>query len=70
MQDTATLDRAEQATGEDLAASAAAVALTYGSDAEPGIWRRRAGRGFVYVRADGRRVVDAASLDAVQGAQA
>jgi DNA topoisomerase-1 len=50
----------------DLAASAEAVALTYGSDAEPGIRRRRAGRGFVYVRPDGRRVAAAATLERIR----
>jgi DNA topoisomerase-1 len=45
---------------EDGAASAAAVALVYCSDAEPGIRRRRAGRGFAYTWPNGARVADPA----------
>ena len=36
--------------------------LRYASDSEPGIIRRRAGRGFVYLDAKGARVRDAATL--------
>lgn len=36
--------------------------LRYVSDAMPGITRRRAGSGFTYVRADGTRVADRATL--------
>ena len=46
--------------------SAKAIALCddlrYAADSEPGIQRRRAGKGFYYVRANGRRVTDADTL--------
>src|SRR6476661_2119412 len=42
--------------------SAQAAGLRYVSDATPGIHRRRAGRGFAYVSADGRPLRDAATL--------
>jgi DNA topoisomerase-1 len=41
------------------------VALTYGSDADPGIRRRRAGRGFAYVWPDGRPVTEPAVRDRI-----
>ncbi len=44
----------------DPAASAEAASLRYVTDARPGIRRRRAGRQFRYVGADGRPVRDAA----------
>jgi DNA topoisomerase-1 len=49
-----------------VAASAAAVALTHGSDAEPGIRRRRAGRGFAYAWPDGSPIDDPAVLDRIR----
>ena len=52
-----------QASG---AASAAAVALTYCSDAEPGIRRRRNGRGFSYHWPNGARVADPESLTRIK----
>ena len=42
--------------------SAQAAGLRYVSDATPGIRRRRAGRGFAYVSADGRPLRDNAAL--------
>ncbi|MFC3816127.1 DNA topoisomerase IB [Lysobacter sp. GCM10012299] len=42
--------------------SAAAGGLVYVSDADPGLRRRRAGKGFSYVDAQGRRIRDAATL--------
>ncbi|MDB5866126.1 MAG: topoisomerase, partial [Betaproteobacteria bacterium] len=52
------------------ASSAEAIAscddLRYSTDAEPGIRRRRAGTGFSYTMADGRRVVDAATLERIR----
>lgn len=48
------------------AMAAAAVALVHGSDTEPGIRRRRAGRGFTYVGPDGARVTDPAVLDRIR----
>src|SRR6185437_2841565 len=41
---------------------ARARALRYVSDGEPGIRRRRVGRGFAYLDADGKRVHDEATL--------
>ncbi|MEO8638939.1 MAG: DNA topoisomerase IB [Chloroflexota bacterium] len=46
----------------DPADSAEDAGLRYVSDAAPGIGRRRAGRGFAYVGADGKRVTDQAKL--------
>ncbi|MBX3466428.1 MAG: DNA topoisomerase IB [Planctomycetes bacterium] len=43
-------------------AAAREVGLRWVSDAAPGIRRRRAGRGFVFVTPDGRRVADADTL--------
>lgn len=45
--------------------AAADVALTYGSDAEAGIRRRRAGSGFAYSWPDGGRVADPAVRDRI-----
>src|SRR5262245_27927084 len=46
--------------------SAHAAGLRYVSDAVPGIRRRRAGRGFVYLDPDGKRVSDARTLARVR----
>ncbi|ALA19181.1 MULTISPECIES: DNA topoisomerase IB [unclassified Chelatococcus] len=46
----------------DPPASAEAADLLYINDGEPGIRRRRAGRGFFYVDAAGRRVEDEATM--------
>ena len=43
---------------EQNAADARMVGLVYVSDADPGIGRRRAGKGFCYFGADGARIVD------------
>jgi len=43
---------------EDAAATARAAGLRYVSDADPGIRRRRKGKGFEYLDAQGRRVGD------------
>ena len=53
------------APSPDPRAAARDVALTYGSDAEPGIRRRRAGRGFRYVWPNGRTVTDPAVIDRI-----
>jgi DNA topoisomerase-1 len=50
----------------DPVASARAAGLRYVRDDTPGIRRRRAGRGFVYLDADGRRVRDAETLDRIR----
>jgi DNA topoisomerase-1 len=47
----------------DPAESADDAGLRYVTDNEPGISRRRAGRGFVYLQPGGRRVKDRATLD-------
>lgn len=40
--------------------------LHYTTDSEPGIVRRRAGKGFVYVTSDGERVRDEATLERIR----
>jgi len=47
----------------DPAESADEAGLRYVTDGDPGIARRRAGRGFVYLQPGGRRVKDRATLD-------
>src|ERR671926_1481277 len=42
--------------------AAESAGLVYVSDEEPGIRRRRAGKGFTYKRPDGRAIRDAATL--------
>jgi DNA topoisomerase-1 len=49
----------------DAHQAASDVALVYGSDADPGIRRRRTRGGFTYHRPDGSRVTDAAVLDRI-----
>jgi DNA topoisomerase-1 len=49
-------------TATDPSQSAKAASLVYASDAEPGIARRRAGKGFRYVDADGGKVTDEPTL--------
>ena len=46
----------------DAAASARAAGLVYVNDDEPGIARRRCGRGFVYLDPHGGRITDAATI--------
>lgn len=50
------------ATPEDAAATARAAGLRYVSDADPGIRRRRKGKGFEYLDAQGRRIGDRHTL--------
>jgi DNA topoisomerase I len=50
------------APATDPLAAARAARLRYVSDVDPGIRRRRAGGGFTYVDANGRRVTDADTL--------
>jgi DNA topoisomerase-1 len=47
----------------DATESADEAGLRYITDASPGISRRRAGKGFVYIGPDGKRVSDPARLD-------
>ena len=51
----------------DARESAEAAGLVYVTDDEPGIRRRRTGRGFSYVDPDGRRIVDRATLERLRG---
>ncbi|TWH99734.1 DNA topoisomerase IB [Luteimonas cucumeris] len=61
------MTRDDDATPADAAAHTAGQAgLVYVSDAMPGIGRRRAGKGFVYRRASGRPVRDAATLSRIR----
>jgi DNA topoisomerase-1 len=54
---------ADEAIPADTArAIASAEELRFSTDADPGITRRRAGGGFVFVMPDGRRVTDEATL--------
>ena len=52
--------------GVDPQSLAKAARLTYSSDSEPGIRRRRAGKRFIYVGPDGRRITDQATLERIQ----
>jgi DNA topoisomerase-1 len=54
--------RPKQQQSSDPLESAQAAGLRYVSDASPGIRRRRAGRGFSYIAADGKPVRDKATL--------
>ncbi len=56
------MPRARDAALTPDASAAKAAGLLYVSDAQPGIARRRAGRGFSYRDADGRTVRDADTL--------
>jgi DNA topoisomerase I len=51
----------------DPADSALEAGLRYVTDARPGIQRRRAGKGFTYIGADGRRITDGAKLAWIRG---
>jgi hypothetical protein len=45
----------------------AAVRLRRSDQSQPGLTRRRSGRGFVYLDADGRRVADEETLTRITG---
>jgi DNA topoisomerase I len=51
---------------DDHAQTAKAARLRYVSDDKPGITRRRAGKGFVYLDAEGKRVTDEATLKRIR----
>ena len=51
----------------DPEASAEEAGLRYISDAVPGVRRRRAGRGFTYLDADGTRIADDRRLEWIRG---
>ena len=53
---------AVDASPRERVRAARAAGLRYSSDDEPGLTRRRAGQGFVYRRANGRRVADKSTL--------
>ncbi|MFC5577229.1 DNA topoisomerase IB [Lysobacter niabensis] len=53
-------------TAADPIESAAQGGLVYVSDTEPGLRRRRAGKGFVYLDANGRPVRDRATLERIR----
>ncbi|HET7239818.1 MAG TPA: hypothetical protein VFI77_01595, partial [Gemmatimonadales bacterium] len=46
--------------------SAASAGLRYVTDSAPGIRRKRAGSGFTYVGADGRRITDEKTLERIR----
>lgn len=50
----------------DPQAQAKAAKLRYVNDGEPGIARKRAGKGFSYTHADGKRVTDKATLERIE----
>jgi DNA topoisomerase-1 len=50
-----------------VAASAEAASLVYCSDTEPGIRRKRAGKGFWYLGPDGTKIANAATLSRIRG---
>lgn len=58
--------RAEPRASPDAIASARSAGLRYVNDDDPGITRRRAGRGFEYRDLRGRRVSDGAALARIQ----
>jgi len=49
----------------DPQASAKAAGLRYGTDASPGIRRKRAGKGFTYIDVEGRRLHDPQELQRI-----
>jgi DNA topoisomerase-1 len=57
-------DVASEASETMVAAESAG--LVYVTDAEPGITRRRAGRGFSYTGPDGRRITDRPTLERIR----
>ena len=59
-------DDAESGTVVDPREAAESVGLIYVSDEEPGIRRRKAGKGFSYKRAGGDTVKDAAALKRIR----
>jgi len=55
---TPTMRRTAGTEPDDPEASAESAGLRYVTDAEPGVTRRRAGRGWMFHGADGRRITD------------
>jgi DNA topoisomerase I len=60
------LDDNETGTVVDPRDAAESAGLLYVSDEEPGIRRRKAGKGFCYLNPDGTRLEDAATLDRIR----
>ena len=56
----------EAAASDDTARSARAVGLRYIRDSQPGIRRKRAGRGFSYIDVDGRKIKDNVRLQRIK----
>ena len=46
--------------------AAETAGLVYVSDEEPGIRRKKSGKGFTYLRPDGKKVEDKATLDRIR----
>ncbi len=59
------MDNPAQRIAADREGSAADVALSYANDGEPGIRKRRAGKGAYYVWPDGKRVADPEVLERI-----
>jgi len=57
-----TADRTARKEPDDPEASAESAGLRYVTDAEPGVTRRRAGKGWTFHGVDGRRITDAARI--------
>lgn len=60
------LKRLDDGDLRDMANRAGRVSLLHVTDEEPGIRRKRAGKGFTYVDAQGRRVTDPETLDRIR----
>jgi len=57
----------KSSNGNGAQEAAEAASLTYASDAEPGIRRRRAGETFWYAAPDGKKVANRKTLDRIAG---
>ena len=66
MQDGATRVSEEEGTIVDPSAAAEQAGLVYVSDEEPGIRRRKSGKGFSYRKPDGSVLKDKADLDRIK----
>jgi DNA topoisomerase IB len=60
--DQAQLAEASPAQISDSREAAEVAGLTYVNDSDPGIGRRKVGKGFAYTTSDGKRVTDEATL--------
>jgi DNA topoisomerase-1 len=57
---------AQSTIAAEGAESAQLAGLVYVSDAEPGLRRRRFGKGFCYVGLDGKRIANIATLQRIR----